>query len=139
MTNGSDLVDGSCLCGGVRWTAPAPIRPVLECHCFRCQKLTGNYMAASAAPTEDLTIEEGSLRWYSPDDDPNVAYGFCLTCGSTLFYRAGIADGTNTTTSLAVGTIDGPSGLETVAIWFTSQAADHVRLDRSIPQFPSNP
>ena len=87
-------------------------------------------MAASAAPTSELTIEGDSLTWYSPDDDPNVAYGFCPTCGSTLFFRAGVVDGTNESTSICTGSIDGPSGLHTTEIWFADNAADHVRLGR---------
>ena len=88
-------------------------------------------MAASAAPTSDLAIAGDNLTWYSPDDDPNVAYGFCSTCGSTLFFRAGVVDGSNESTSICTGSIDGPSGLHTTEIWFSDHAGDHVRLDRS--------
>ena len=130
---------GSCLCGRVSWSTDAVVRPILECHCHRCQKTTGNYIAATATPTDELTIEGSTLRWYSPDDDPNVAYGFCSTCGSTLFFRAGVADGSNTSTSITAGTIDGPSGLETVEVWFAANAADHVRLTPTITRFDRGP
>lgn len=130
---------GRCLCGGVNWSTDGQVRNVLECHCDRCQRLTGNYMAATAARTDDLTIIGDVLRWYSPEDDPNVAYGFCSTCGSTLFFRAGIVDGTNELTSMSAGTIDAPSGLFTEAIWFAGNAADHVRPDDRITQFDGQP
>lgn len=122
---------GACLCGSVRWSTDAPLRQVLECHCERCRRLTGNYMAASAAPTSDLIIVGDDLTWYSPAADPNVAYGFCSSCGSTLFFRSGLIDGTNELTSICTGSIDGSSGLRTTEIWFADHAADHVRLDRS--------
>jgi len=130
---------GSCLCGSVTWSTDAPLRQVLECHCERCTRLTGNYMAASAASTSDLAIAGESLTWYSPDDDPNVAYGFCSTCGSTLFFRAGVIDGTNELTSICAGAIDGPSGLHTIEIWFADHAADHVRLDDTITHYAAGP
>jgi hypothetical protein len=123
----------------VTWSTATPLRDVLECHCPRCQRITGNFMAATAAPTADLDISGTDLRWYSPDDDANVAYGFCATCGSSLFYRSGIADGSNTTTSICAGSIDGPSGLRTDAVWFAAHAADHVRLDPGLPTFPGQP
>ena len=130
---------GGCLCGSVTWSTDASLRQVLECHCERCKRLTGNYMAASAAPTDQLDITGDGLGWYSPDDDPNVAYGFCSNCGSTMFFRSGVVDGTNETTSICAGSIDGASGLHTTEIWFTDDAADHVRLDDSITRFATGP
>ncbi len=96
-------------------------------------------MAASAASTGDLAIAGDDLTWYSPEDDPNVAYGFCCTCGSTLFFRAGVVDGTNELTSICAGSVDGPSGLRTTEIWFADHAADHVRLDETIVRFTAGP
>lgn len=130
---------GSCLCGAVTWSTDAPLRQILECHCERCQRSTGNYIAASAVPTTELTIDGDSLTWYPPSDDPNVAYGFCSTCGSTLFFRAGVIDGTNVQTSICAGSIDGASGLRTAEVWFVDNAADHVRLDSSITSFATSP
>jgi hypothetical protein len=130
---------GACLCGSVTWSTDAPLRQILECHCGRCKRLTGNYMAASAVSTSELTISGDSLTWYSPNDDPNITYGFCCTCGSTMFFRAGIVDGTNSLTSVCSGSIDGPSGLHTTEIWFADHAADHVRLDDTITQFAAGP
>lgn len=123
-------MNGSCLCGDVSWSTDATPRNILECHCERCRRITGNYMAATAAPTATLDIAGPSLRWYSPTDDANVAYGFCSTCGSTLFFRGGLADDTNETTSMCAGTINGTSGLSTSEIWFADHAGDHVRIDR---------
>jgi len=130
---------GGCLCGAVTWSTDAQLRQILECHCRRCQRVTGNYMAATAVTTDDLSIEGEALRWYSPDDDRNIAYGFCSTCGASLFYRSGIVDGSNTDTSICAGSIDGPSGLRTSAVWFAADAADHVRLDPGLATFPRQP
>jgi hypothetical protein len=96
-------------------------------------------MAATAAVNRRLNIDGDSLTWYSPDDDPNVAYGFCHTCGSTLFFRSGIADGTNVSTSICAGSIDGPSGLTTTEVWFAHNAADHQHLPPAVTVFPTQP
>jgi hypothetical protein len=129
-------VTGACLCGAVSWTTDAQLRGVFECHCPRCQRITGNFMAATAAPTTALVISGDEVRWYSPADDPNVAYGFCGICGSSLFFRGGVTDGSNTVTSICAGSIDGPSGLVTEAVWFAANAADHVRLDSRAAELP---
>ncbi len=96
-------------------------------------------MAATAVDTDALRIDGDRLRWFSPDDDPNVAYGFCARCGSSMFHRSGVADRTNQYTSICAGSIDGPSGLHTSAVWHAATAADHVRLDPDVPTFPTEP
>ena len=115
------------------------MRDVWECHCHRCQHVTGNYMAATAAPSDQLDIAGTPLTWFAPDDDPNVAYGFCGRCGSSLFFRSGVMDGSNELTSICAGSIDGASGLSTTEIWFVRDAADHVRIDHSIQTFETQP
>jgi hypothetical protein len=132
-------VTGGCLCRAVTWSTESVLRGVLECHCPRCQRITGNYMAATAVPTAELDISGDELRWYFPADDDNVAYGFCAVCGSSLFYRSGIDDGSNTITSICAGSLDGPSGLRAESVWFADAAADHVRLDPHLPTFPGQP
>jgi hypothetical protein len=127
---------GSCLCGGVRYAAAPPLRDVLECHCHRCQRTSGNFVAATAAPESSITFDaEATLRWYRPADDPNVAYGFCAECGSSLFFR--VVD--EPSISIMAGTLDGPTGLRTREVWFSANAADHVALDPQPAHFPGQP
>ena len=97
-------------------------------------------MEATAAPSGALRIDDlGSLRWYAPDDDPNVEYGFCATCGSSMFHRSGVVDGTTRHVSICAGSIDGPSGLRTAEIWFADEAGDHAHRDPTIPAFDGQP
>ncbi len=93
-------------------------------------------MAASAAPTDTLDIDGSTLRWFSPPDDPNVEYGFCSQCGSSLFFR--VLDDPSST-SICAGSIDGPSGLHTAVVWFAGAAGDHIRLDPTILSFDGQP
>lgn len=162
-TGPDDPLSGGCLCGGVRYEVARPVRDVFECHCRRCRTHTGNVMAATAAPADAITFMASStLRWYAPEDDPDVQYGFCATCGSSLFWRAvGAADaapGRTSDTSLdaspdtshdaspdtshdaspdamvsiCAGPLDGSTGLQTTEIWFADEARDHVTLTPGI-------
>lgn len=88
-------------------------------------------MAATAADVADVSIHGASLRWYDATDE--VQYGFCGTCGSTLFWRA--ADRPDRI-SIAAGTIDPPTGLTTVSALFTEEASDYHRIDETIVHFP---
>jgi hypothetical protein len=112
---------GRCLCGAVTYTVTGPLRDVTDCHCERCRRFTGHHMAASAAAVADLHIEDGGgrLTWHPV---PGAAYGFCGTCGSSLFWRADSDPGRM---SVCAGTLDAPTGLTTVEAWWTSQASDY--------------
>ncbi len=118
---------GRCLCGGVTFEVEGALRDVIDCHCVRCRRHTGHFMAATAVAVDDLVITGDTLRWYAATD--SVAYGFCGHCGSTLFWRA--ADKPESI-SVAAGTLDPPTGLRTVAALFTADASDYQRLDDTI-------
>ena len=131
MTSRGTGHTGRCDCGGVRYRVSGDLRDVHNCHCHRCRRITGHHMAATAADPDQVEfIAQDTLRWYSPD--PTVEYGFCGTCGSSLFWRAAaIPD----KLCICAGTLDLPTGLRTVrAIWVAEAADYHERP--AIPETP---
>lgn len=122
---------GGCMCGGVRYSVHGPLREVTNCHCVRCRKFTGHFLAASGAATSEVHFEaDESLAWYSPDS--TVEYGFCATCGSSLFWRI-IA--VPERLSIAAGAIDQPTGLTTVSAWWVAEAGDYHALPVGLENF----
>jgi hypothetical protein len=116
MTSGR----GRCICGGVKFTA-AGLRDVLNCHCHRCRRFTGHHMAATGAAAGDVVFTaEDTLTWHSPE--PTVEYGFCSTCGSSLFWRTSARPGW---LSICAGSLDQPSGLRTTAASWMAEHADY--------------
>jgi len=103
MMDGMNAATGQCLCGTITFRISGELRDVYNCHCNRCRRFTGHHMAATAADTGDLIVEdEGSnLRWYYAV--PEAAYGFCARCGSSLFWRS---PGRPSTVSICAGAID---------------------------------
>ncbi|MCY4068311.1 MAG: GFA family protein [Acidimicrobiaceae bacterium] len=125
---------GRCLCGGVSYEVRGPLRPVLNCHCRRCRRWTGHFMAATNCRQTDLRLlSDESLSWHHPTDDPNVAYGFCSDCGGSLFWkvREGPDDQADHV-SICAGTLDLPTGLTTQGALFTPEAADYHTLDPNV-------
>ena len=126
---------GRCACGGVRYTTSLPLRAVINCHCDRCRRITGHFMAATGCDATGLHLDaDRTLRWY--EADPGVWYGFCGECGSTLFWRA---DGVRDWMSIAAGTLDPPTGLTTEIAWWTATASDYHRLDPSLENYEREP
>ncbi|MDW3176206.1 MAG: GFA family protein [Acidimicrobiia bacterium] len=125
---------GGCLCGAITYHVDGPLRDVLHCHCLNCRKISGNFVASSGSATEDLTISdaEGALRWF---DLGYARYGFCSTCGSSLFWQgAEHAD----RTSIQAGSLDDASAISLVGVWFADEAQSHVLVDESVPHFAGN-
>lgn len=123
---------GGCACGQVRYRVEGPLRDVIDCHCDRCRRTSGHYMAATSAARDDLVIEDASnLRWWHATDQ--VSYGFCTNCGGTLFWRASDKPGT---ISIAAGTLDPPTGLTTTLRIFAAEASDYHHLDETMESLP---
>ena len=126
---------GHCLCGAVRYEVHGPIRQVWNCHCWRCRRWTGHFMAASGCKRSDLRlISDAPLAWHHPADDPNVGYGFCRECGASMFWK--VEEGKPhqiETIAICAGTLDLPSGLHTEWAIFADDAADYHTLDPAVP------
>jgi hypothetical protein len=97
------------------------------CHCVECRRWHGHVSAMTSAPREALRfVADGRLRWIdSPESDAHARRGFCGECGSSLFWDAPDGD----TISIAAGTLDLPTGLQTVAHIYTADASDYYEVD----------
>ena len=116
---------GRCLCGAVRYEVRGSLRDVVNCHCEECARWNGGVGAYAAASAGDLVITGASLRWIeSPRSDRGARRGFCGECGSSLFWDPSDSD----SISIAAGTLDRPTGLQTVGHWYTHQLGDYYRL-----------
>ncbi len=120
---------GGCLCGAVRYEVRGALRPVVNCHCTLCRRTSGHFAAFTAARSEDLVlIESEGLRWYQAS--ARARRGFCEICGSSLFWE--LASGERV--SIAAGTLDSPTGLETVVHVFVEDAGDYYEIGDGLPQ-----
>ncbi|CAJ1407882.1 unnamed protein product [Effrenium voratum] len=92
-----------CNCGQLHATVTGPDpQRISLCHCYLCQKQSGNIFAVQARfPKEQVVIEGKSTTWkISKDTADQVGYAncaslaagatfhFCPVCGSTVWYTA---------------------------------------------------
>ncbi len=118
---------GGCLCGSVTYTVSGPLRPVVNCHCVQCRKTSGHYVAATAAPPENVAIE-GEVTWFQSSD--TAKRGFCGKCGSSLFWDGGKH------LSIHAGTLDGDSGLQSRTHIYVADKGDYYDISDDLQQFP---
>jgi len=122
---------GGCLCGAVRYEVRGPLRPVVACHCTQCRRMTGHFLAATAALDSDLTItQDASLKWYRAS--ARARRGFCAECGSTLFWHG---DGRDYM-AIAAGSIDGATGLKLVQHIHAADKGDYYSIGDDAVQSP---
>ncbi len=83
-------VEGSCLCGSVRFEIKPPSTGFRYCHCTRCQKASG------AAHAANLFLPESQFKWLAGEalvkrfDLPGAkrfAVSFCTQCGTRVPHK----------------------------------------------------
>lgn len=125
------MLTGSCLCGAVRFELDATPTAPTACHCTQCRKQTGHYLASADVPKSAVRMTgTGAVAWYR--SSPKVRRGFCPVCGSTLFWEPAERD----YTSVALGSIDGPTGLALERHIFVAHKGDYYALGDGVPQRP---
>ena len=122
-------LQGSCLCGAVTFTlAQAPSEPT-ACHCMQCRKQSGHYFASANVPKSAVDISGAeNLTWYPSSE--KVRRGFCSTCGSSLFWEPIFRDWT----SVALGSLDGPTQLKLERHIYVANKGDYYALADGLPQ-----
>lgn len=85
----SDVHEGGCLCGDVRYrTTAAPLR-VTVCHCTFCQRFTGSaFLVEPIFRRADVVLTGVAPKTYDHRSDSSqkrVTLNFCGRCGTTLY------------------------------------------------------
>jgi hypothetical protein len=114
---------GSCLCGAVAFEIHGPMQDMHACHCIQCRKQTGNYWMSSRMADADLKFtHDKGLKWFTSSSD--AKRGFCVDCGSTLFYKRNGSD----EISVCMGSLDGKTGLRLSGHIYCDFAGDYYTI-----------
>lgn len=125
------MLSGSCQCGSVRFEVSAPLHDATACHCTQCRKQSGHYFAsANVSKSAVRNLADETLTWYQAS--PRVRRGFCSRCGSWLFWEPLARDWT----SIALGCIDGPTGVVLERHIFVGEMGDYYTISDGLPQVP---
>ena len=108
----SEIHEGGCLCGSVRYRAKGKPARVSVCHCTDCQRRTGSAFAVVAHFEDDkLEITGGPLSTYEYRSDEShrwIRLEFCPHCGTTVTLTAEKSPGRRIVSG---GTFDDPGWL----------------------------
>ena len=124
---------GGCLCGAVRYEILGEMRGIVNCHCSKCRRFHGNFGAYTSIELKNLAfVEKRGLKWYRSitDETPNVHRGFCVECGSSLFWHPRGQE----LIAVAAGSLDTPTDLTTIGHVWVSQISDYYEIHDDLPQ-----
>ena len=119
----TDSMQGSCLCGQVRYRVTGPFQSFHLCHCSQCRKSTGSAHAANifaeARQIEWLSGED-LIKRYTPEKEDVISKCFCSHCGSLVPYLS-LKSGK---LIIPAGSLDDDSAIEPVDNIFWADRAD---------------
>jgi hypothetical protein len=125
------VLQGSCLCGAVKYTVLDEFEYALNCHCSQCRRATGSaFKPFGGIARSKLAVSSGepNLMRFGGDEAHDI---HCGSCGSLLYSvlnhgaRVHVTYGTLT---------DAPSLSPTAHIFVRSKATWHVIGD-DLPQY----
>jgi hypothetical protein len=123
------MLEGSCQCGAIRFQLAATPEAPTACHCVQCRKQSGHYFASANVPKSAVRLTGSEhITWFQSSE--KIRRGFCARCGSWLFWEPLHRDWT----SVALGAIDGPTGIQLERHIFVAEKGDYYTLGDGLPQ-----
>ena len=120
----SEVHEGGCACGDVRYRVRGQPVVTIACHCKFCQKQLGSAFRTTAWFDEkSVEFTKGRLQAYEHRSDESgrwVRMEFCPRCGATVTHTAEVRPGVR---AMAIGTFDEPG-------WITLQRHIWMRSKR---------
>ena len=128
------MIEGGCVCGGVRFCITGKLGPAGYCHCKQCQRASGSAFAANApVRTKYFTLTCGEDLISEYESSPGKFRAFCRHCGSPIYSRRTTEPDLR---RIRLGTLDSdPERRPLAHVWVSSKAPWYVIGD-ALPQYP---
>lgn len=126
----TDIHEGGCLCGAVRYTIKGGVMGSMICHCATCRRATGAPVTAALSVARDRFDLRGETVVYH--SSPKVTRRFCGICGTGLAYEhADSPDEVDVTTC----SLDAPNAFPPTHHSWLSDDVDWVKFGDGLPTF----
>ena len=127
--NSTNIHEGGCLCGAIRYRIEGRPKHVGHCHCRSCRRASGAVALTWAYVARDrFHLIQGTPTIYRSSE--NAERQFCRICGSALFYASfkepDMID-------IALGTLDDPNALPADHHNFIGEKIAWLHLDEELP------
>jgi hypothetical protein len=124
-------LNGSCLCGAIKYGCDAEPLQVTICHCPHCQKQTGTSFSVLVAVLKDSVKVEGqTLKIFDDVGESGlpVRRQFCGNCGSPIMTRV---EAMPDVVFIKAGTLEDTSKLNPTMEMWCETAQSWIKWDKS--------
>ncbi len=123
------MINGSCMCGAVKFEISSALDAADACHCTQCRKQSGHFFASAEVSKSHVSIQGAEyITWFQSSE--KVRRGFCKVCGSSLFWDPVHRDWT----AVAMGVIDDPTNVRLAKHIFVANKGDYYDIEDGLPQ-----
>ena len=131
------MLEGSCLCGSIRYQIDGELGPAMLCHCQKCRKSNGAAYAVNALlEAANFTLLGSSATLKAYESSAGVKRFFCSGCGTPLYSERDTLPGM---IRLRVGSLDTDVMIEKQAHIYVASKACWDDITDSIPQYDERP
>ena len=125
-------IEGSCLCGEIRYEIAGELRSATHCHCSMCRKAHGAAFATYVeVEARNLRFTRGQKLIARYRSSPEAERSFCSRCGSNLLFEP---DESPDLVWVAAGGLDSESQVRPDAHIFVGSKAPWFDIDDDLPQ-----
>ena len=133
------MLNGSCLCGAIRFTISVPVTDLRACHCRNCQKASGAAGSVNAVvPSAAFSVNKGTPKRYTAvaDSGRTLHRYFCGDCGSPIYSQR---EATPEMVVVRAGAFDNPGEMKIGAHIWTQSARPWSYIDPAATRHPGQP
>lgn len=129
------MIEGSCLCGKVRYKYNGKIEEIAMCHCSQCRKAQGGAFATNS-PVDSEKLEFAGVENIKEFQSSELKVrAFCTNCGSPLYSARSDLPGVR---RLRIGSVETPFLCDKKYHIHTASKASWHELVDDYPNFPEN-
>ncbi|MDB6061965.1 MAG: hypothetical protein JWM78_2068 [Verrucomicrobiaceae bacterium] len=131
------MLNGSCLCGSIRYEIDGELGQIIKCHCTKCRKASGSAFATNAiVETANFRFVGDQTTLAEFESMPGVIRVFCRQCGSPLLSRR---PATPDIIRVRIGTLDSTIAGKPAVHIFVGSKAEWDDINDELPQYAERP
>ena len=128
------MLEGGCLCGGIRFRITGKLGPAGFCHCKQCQRASGSAFAANApVRTHYFEITSGRELLREYESSARKFRAFCGRCGAPVYSRR---EEEPEIRRIRLGSLDSDPERRPQGHFWVSSRAPWYSIEDSLPQYP---
>lgn len=129
------MIDGSCLCGAVRFRLTAPPTLMGTCHCSRCRKAGASTIVFVKRESLDWVQGRDRVALFQPGAPYKYGRCFCRDCGTSL----GEILSEEESFPIAADALDGDPGIRNAFHEFVAEKPAWAAICDDAPQSDGHP